>query len=312
MKINPESIWQTSKSLVLFIILGVVIFTGNSIAKSWKGHYDLKNKLFQEQMVQISKNMVSQRAEINTKLLEEKLKSINKAITELIQSRGQEVNDVGSTVATLDQSFNERDSLYFHDSDSSKDYDEVLIVNEEVKSKDGIPLPVGWAMYSPNIEGDEKWTVGTYPLKFHESIVIAEDGERTDVYVEAWIENDIFKNTKGKKFPITVENVEWTKRYPSNSWSYNIRPSINMGFSTRVYSSLSFSFFSYGKSKRDMDWRILGLGFGKYQDDLTMQLLTAEYNLGNKIPYIENLFVGPHYIFGKETSTFGLNFGVPF
>jgi len=309
---NPETIWQISKSIVLFGVLVIFIVLCYKALNRWNDHFDLKDSIYQEQMILISKNIVSQQVNINTEELENKIKSLNESIVDMVKERDQQINDIGETIAKMDQSIKEASSSYYHDEDSSKDYDEVVITNSGITSEDGTELPVAWAMYSPNIDSEDKWTIGTYPLEIHENIILAENEDRLDVIVEAWAETDILTTTKDKKFPITIEKVSWTRREPTNSWMFNMRPSINFGISKTIYPSLSLSFFSYGKSDRDMNWRFLGIGIGRIDDDLSLHFTPVEYNLGNNLPLIENLFGGLQYNVQTDSSNLGLVFGVPF
>ena len=91
-----------SISVVLFIIIvGSFAFVG---AKEMIGHFAIKNKLIEEQMVRLSSNVVSQRAELSTKLLEDKIKELSTSIIALAKERDQDINDIGKSVAKIKQS----------------------------------------------------------------------------------------------------------------------------------------------------------------------------------------------------------------
>jgi hypothetical protein len=58
---NPEIIWQISKSLVLVVIVSATIYGGSKALSKFESYYDLKNQLLQEEMTVLAKNIVSQK-----------------------------------------------------------------------------------------------------------------------------------------------------------------------------------------------------------------------------------------------------------
>lgn len=79
------------------------------------------------------------------------------------------------------------------------------------------------------------------------------------------------------------------------------------------FPGIDFSFFSYGLNNRDMDYRFLVIGLGKSYNNTYMYLEPVQYNIGNIVPYIENLFLGIDFsITDKSTSSLGISLSVPF
>lgn len=304
--------------LIMFIVIvGSFAYVG---AKEIIGHFALQNKLIEEQIVRLSDNVVSQRAELNTKLLEDRMKDLSTSIIALTKERGQEINDIGMSIAKLKQSVEllkgSSDKVY---NKAGKDEHHYFFKKIYMKDADGNPFPVAWAMFYPNRPEDKQWKTGTYPLEFHERVVLAETDSsdkdyRLDVIGETWIENNQMKETRGQKFPVELESFDWVRReLKDKKWNFNPRLSIGFNGGTELFPSLNMSFFSYGKTKGDMDWKFLTAGVGGNADNFMMHLAPASYNLGKPLPLIDNIFIGPYLSIDSESENgFGVMADVPF
>ncbi len=286
-----ENMWMVTKSVVLVGAAVVVVRAGMPFYAKMMGMLDAKEQLYNEQVLRIADNMVSQRIEFSNKLLQEKIETLNEQIKNVVEQRDQDIVAFGEIVAQLTQDMSEQiGNAYIDNTDSSKNYVETVIK----KTMGTEEIPWSWAMYSPNIEGDEKWTTGTYPAKVHTKIAIGKNDDRSDAYVEAYMTSDVFNADKGKKFPLSIDSIEWVEApLGPKKWMYNTRMSLGIGLSTSFFTSFEFSFFSYGRSKTDMDWRFASLGLGINDDDGFLYVSPFEYNLGKVVPYVENLFIGP-------------------
>jgi len=314
-----DTIWFGVKSVAtIAVVVGCFIIIMPLAAKVM-GLMDKKEQLFNEQMVQMSSNVVSQRVEFNNKLLQAQIATLNVQILDLVKQRDQQIVEVGQIVAQLKQDFKEQIGHTYKDkNDTSKDYHEVTI-KKDIEMNDGEKdeIPWGWAMYSPNIKGEKKWTTGTYPVDIHTNIAIGEEdgkGGRTDAYVEAYMTSKIFDKDKDKKFPLEITSVNWVKKPPKEKeFMFNPRLSIGMNVGSEFYPSLEVSFFSYGKTKGDMDWRFLGVGFGATGDHRYLSLAPVEYNIGKPLPMMENLFFAPFIGIDKDSNTvWGAQLQLPF
>jgi len=307
-----DKIWFGIKSTAtIAVVVGCFIIV-MPLAAQVMGLMEKKEQLYNEQMIQLSSNVVSQRVEFNNKLLQAQIANLNSQITDLAKKRDQEIIAVGDIVAELKQDFKEQIGHIYKDAqDSSKDYVETVIKKQ---MSDGSQMPWGWAMYSPNIQGAEKWTTGTYPAKIHTKIAIGENEDRSDAYVEAYMTSDVFEGDKGKKFPIDISSVSWVEAPPQEkSFMFNPRLSIGMNIGTEIYPTLEVSFFSYGKTKGDMDWRFLGLGFGATGENRYLSLAPVEYNIGKPLPMMENLFFAPYIGMDEESQmVWGAQLQLPF
>ncbi len=284
---NFEKVWIGLKSSALVALCVGVFVVGAPMAKSVIGYFGAKEMLYNEQMIKLSVagDVVSKRVEQNNALLQEQIKTLRTEIKEQAKQRNQEIVAFGEVIAELKQDFSEQiGNVYKDATDSSKDYVETVIKKQ---MSDGSELPFSWAMYSPNIEGPEKWTTGTYPMKLHTKIALGEDkesGGRKDAYVESYMTSEIFEGDRGKKFPIEITSVDWVEKPPQEKrFMFNTRLSMGLMMGDEVFPSLEASFFSYGRTEVDMDWRFLGLGYGQSSDERYLYLNPASYNIGNHI-----------------------------
>ena len=73
--------------------------------------------------------------------------------------------------------------------------------------------------------------------------------------------------------------------------------------------SVGVSFMGYGATENDLSWRVLRIS-GDFGTDVGIGITPALYNLGELIPLISNLWIGPHISKGLNTSwTLGLVLG---
>jgi len=324
-----DTIWFGVKSVATIAVVVTCIIMVAPMAKAVVGYFNSKELLYNEQMVRLSKegDLASKRVEFNNKLLQAQIATLRDEIKIQAKARNQEIVAFGEVIAELKQDFSEQIGNVYKDSqDSTKDYVETVIKKQ---MSDGSEMPWGWAMYSPNIKGDEKWTTGTYPAKIHTKIALGEDkksGGRKDAYVESYMTSEIFKADKGKKFPVEIASIEWVEK-PPEPYSFMWNPRLSLGFgygsgggdddddddSGEAFGSIEASFFSYGQTKGDMDWRFLGVGIGIGSDSEFIYVAPVEYNIGKPLPMMENLFLSPFIGLDDDSETvWGIQLQIPF
>jgi hypothetical protein len=177
-------------------------------------------------------------------------------------------------------------------------------------------------MFYPNRDKDKQWKVGTYPLEFKTTVIESENPDGTfNRYAETTVENNQMKETKGQSFKVKMEELKWEKFEQNEKQFFAWNPRVGFGgtFTTEDISPvLDFSFSSYGRTKRDMDWRFFTFGVGAHEnadDDWVAQFSFEPFswNLGNALPVIENLFVGPVVTVDTESDTgYGVKLSIPF
>lgn len=164
------------------------------------------------------------------------------------------------------------------------------------KDTDGKQFPVAWVMYHPNQSEDKRWKTGTYPLEYHTKVIETENKDGSfNRYAEMHLENNQMEETKGIQYPVKLKNIEWAK-VEEKECSWMLNPRLSMGgvvTTESIYPGLGLSFFSYGKTTRDMDWKFLSVGIGGNADTLFCFFEPVAWNFGNVIPLIENAFAGP-------------------
>jgi hypothetical protein len=292
-----EKLWYGIKAAAIMAALVIGFITLAPMAKAIVGYFNAKEMLYNEQMIRLSEagDVASKRVEFNNELLQDQIKTLRDEIKDQVKARNQEIVAYGEVIAELKQDLKEQKGNTFIDpNDPTKDYVETVL-RKQLNDKSEIPW--GWAMYSPNIKSEDKWTTGTYPLKIHTKIALGEDkesGGRKDAYVESYLTSDIFLADKGKKFPVEIDSIMWVEKPPKEkSFEFNPRFSLGLGVQSGIFGSLEMSFWSYGRTKGDMDWRLLSLGFGVGSDEKYLYVAPIEYNIGKPLPFMENLFLAP-------------------
>lgn len=184
-------------------------------------------------------------------------------------------------------------------------------------ASDGVEFPVAWAMFHPNQDDPEKlWKVGTFNQEFYVDIIETEKQDGTfNRYVELNIENNKNSKTKGLVWPVEITDVKWAKNPITNKkFSWNPRISICGVVTTEgIYPGLAASFFSYGKTTGDLDWKFLSVGVGGDKDKISCFIEPLSWNFGKAVPLIKNAFIGPVIdINTKSEMGYGANLSIPF
>ena len=311
---------DTIKSICIVIFVIIVAIFSYVGCKEIITHFALRNKLINEQIVKLSENIASQRAELNTKILEDKISELSIGVTSLVKKRDQIINDIGISISSIKQTvdlMNKKADVVYNKPGMEEHH--YLFKKIYMKDANGESFPIAWVMFYPNKPENEQWKSGTYPIEFHERVVLAEtdakdENYRLDVIGETWIENNRNSETKGNQYPIKLNSFEWTRReLKDKRWAFNPRTSIGFNAGTTLFPSLNLSFFSYGKTKGDMDWKFLTAGGGGNNDDWQLHLSPASYNIGKPIPLIDNIFLGPYIsIDGQSETGIGIIVDVPF
>jgi hypothetical protein len=167
-----------------------------------------------------------------------------------------------------------------------------LKLNEPFSNKE---IPIGEVSFSP---GKEKpWSYKIYPRQYIVKNVISYDKDDNIGLVTS------FKlKSNGIEYPIEVDTNNLSRVYPKESISFGIYPYIglfaggNFGEEFKMISggSLGAHLIRYGKTKRVASFKFLGLGFGiSSLGNVEGQILPINYNIGQHLPFTENLWVGP-------------------
>ena len=173
--------------------------------------------------------------------------------------------------------------------------EQVLGLSEPFPGDVDVPLgSVGFSAWK-----DKPWSIDILPRTYHVNTVLGQDKEgRHYVYNQMQIEAD------GKKYKVPIKQAQFKEVYPESSFHFN--PKINLGVDVgavvskphaEVVPDLEVSLFSYGRTKtnKDTEWTFLGIGagYGTQTQAFDVVLTPVNYNLGQHIPLIESLYVGP-------------------
>ncbi len=276
------------------------------------------------QIVQITDNAWRVEFEASKRRVEEltgKLKDSDSKILAEVRKRGEKIDEIGRITAELKQTRDllNRTSSHVYLKGKKTDHHFKKIY---AKASDGSKFPIAWAMFHPNQPDPEKlWKTGTYPIKFYTNIIETEQPSgKYNRYVELNIRNDRMKETKGNSYPVKITDIQWAKNPITEKHFYwwNPRLAFQAMFTSEVFApSLDISLASYGRTKRDMDWRFIvpSLGAANKGDssEVVFGFSPVQWNFGNVVPLIENMFLGPTVSLdtGGELS-YGISFAIPF
>lgn len=142
------------------------------------------------------------------------------------------------------------------------------------------------------------WNLKIFPRNYIVSNVISQDENgQTIVHNKFDIEVD------GKKYPIKINESKTVQELRGSEFWFNPRLQLGLGVGPTIYKSLTaeviptlqVSLFSYGPHKRQTTWNFLGLGIGVHTQNPspTISISPVNYNIGEPLPLLENLFIGP-------------------
>jgi hypothetical protein len=305
-------IWKVTKSVVLVIAVIFVIFQFNNILDR------VGSKPQKPEVVTIQDNAMLirlQASEKKIKELEEELKKKDSVILKYAKDNKERLDEIGVIKAKLEQTrklHQASDHVYLKGKVTDHHFIKIY-----KKASDGTEFPVAWAMFYPNQPDPNKlWKTGTYPLEFDLNIIETENKDGIyNRYAELNVENNQMKETKGNKYPVKITRLDWAKNdIKEKSFSFNPRLGLAMEITNDIAApALDFSFASYGKTKVDMDWRILELSAGGTSDKFIFGFTPFSWNFGTALPVIKNAFIGPSVVWSTDGDvSYGVKFSVPF
>lgn len=144
----------------------------------------------------------------------------------------------------------------------------------------------------------EPWDLTIYPREYHIGTVLAVDeNNRHFAYSQFWVES------QGQRYNIPISSASFVEEYPLPRFRFNVIPFLGVDFGViaspplrwEVTPNLQLSLFSYGKTTVLPQFVFLGLGLGYETQAKTLGFVLSpvNYNLGDILPLINNLYVGP-------------------
>lgn len=142
------------------------------------------------------------------------------------------------------------------------------------------------------------WSLNILPRNYSISNVVSQDEDgQMIVYNKFNIEVD------GKKYPIKIKDSKTIQELRGSEFWFNPRLQLGVGVGPVVYPKLTaevvptlqVSLFSYGPHRRQTTWNFLGLGIGMHTQNPSpvVSISPVNYNIGEPLPLLENLFIGP-------------------
>lgn len=333
------NLWDIVKTFALIGLAGFIWVKGSALVDSLTS----KPEVPAEVLVQMesNKNMIANlranNAEARALIAQLKAeKGEQSRLLEYVEEENKKkdahLEELGVVVAKLERSVEKLRSeatvakapRITGDEDEDKRREELSYEFKKIYTKDseGNEFPYAWAMYFPNKPKEERWKVGTYDVEFYATVVESETEQGTyDRAVEMHIENNFLTETKGKEYPIQITDFKWEKFEKVEKRMRWWNPRIGFGglFTNKdIAPKLDLSLSSFGRTKRDMDWRFFVFGVGVSQDDeddvkIIGSFEPLSWNIGNILPIIENLFVGVALTYDTENeTTVGASVSIPF
>jgi len=338
------SVWDITKSVLVVALILVIWIKGPALLSSFQPKTILETP--PEVLMQLEKNawMIQNlqandreaKALINRLEAEKGLQAkLLEYVSEENKKKDARLEEIGVVIAELQRSVEKlrteatvaKTPNKTGDEEEDKRRDLLTYEMKKIYAKDssGQEFPVAWAMYFPNQPLESKWKTGTYPLEFHMTAIESENEDGTfSRSAEFHIENNFNKETKGKEFPVELKSLEWEKferKERKFSW-WNPRLGLGATFTGEdIAPKLDISMSSYGKTKRDMEWRFFTFGVGAADSNdknndgwkLIGSFEPFSWNIGTIVPLIENLFVAPVFTYDSDNdASFGVGASIPF
>ena len=328
MFLKDLSMFDITKSIGLVVVILLCWYYGHAYIKSIgsSGTVQPPSKTEIEYAIKLASITASDAAAEKLKKEFESEKSKILATYEKDRKKTKEtLDELGKVTAELEQTR----ELLKRASDSkyvAKDEfkDKLSYEFKKIYSKDyeGVEFPTAWAMFYPNQTEDKFWKTGTYPLEYNIRVIETENPDgKFNRYAEVYVANNQMKETKGMEFKLKVTDIKWEKFEQKEKHFSWWNPRIAFGGivnSGGVSAGINMSTTSYGRTKRDMDWRFITFGLGAIKDDNGLWEGVASFepfswNVGNALPLIENIFVGPvGTIDTNGITNVGVQISIPF
>ncbi len=233
--------------------------------------------------------------------LEKQLSEQNSLIVKYAKDNKEHIDELAKITAGLKQQVETKgDSDKKYDGKEEKDLNKYFFKKVYMQGAKGKEFPAAWVMFYPNRDEDEQWKSGIYPLEFEMNIVESQKGGIENRYAELFVQNNQMKETRGQRFPIEVKDIQWEKApLVDKSFSFNMRIAahanafVDSGLEGSFVPGLGVSFFSYGRTNRDMDWKFLSVGAAYDGNEGYLFVEPFAWNLGEALPLVDNLFIGP-------------------
>lgn len=307
------NLFDIAKVIGIGLLIAFVFFNYGKFT-SWMDKPKIDPSLI-PRIVQLEEGLTRVTGQANTQELKGLIADLKKnqsIALAAIKKANKKVDEITLVVTELKASSKIQAGEKYKDPEKvTRDFSDTVITRPDSKGQE---LPMSRVFYHPEIP-EKPWTIQNFPLELHTSVLQTEEYDGTySNYVETYFTNEFVKSSKGKKYYFNSD-VEWAKReIKDKKFRFNMRLGFTGGVTQdSVFPGLDLSFASYGKTERDMDWRFLTFGAGFAKEDTYGYFMPVQYNIGNFIPFVENMFLGPLVGVGIDTDIiYGGGLSVPF
>jgi hypothetical protein len=189
------------------------------------------------------------------------------------------------------------------------------IADSEIQLSEMKELKINYGDFRIDIlttTGPERWTTTDYRLHMKFTGQFVQSTTRTgaiNYYFSLW-EIDDEGNRVGE---LGLESFDVVVQKPKQKsmfwWAPHLDLGVFLGMNDKVSlfsgASIGFTTSGYGLTKNDLTWKFVRLGADFSSDTIGLSFSPAQYNLGEVLPLISNLFIGP-YISAASNGTKGL------
>lgn len=256
------------------------------------------------------------------KILDSREKELKVIVNALKESKAKP-----TTISTVTTQFNaglsrelkqDADKVYTGKSDTDPNAYYFKWLYLHGKDDDGeSKIPIAWTQYFPNRD-ENQFSTGVEPIELTVDMVRA---QRLDGGYESYAQAYARSNRgdyKDTKVPIKIRDFQVKEQILKEKHFFLWNPAIHFGAaytSDNVLApSLGVSLISYGRTKVDSSWYFLGV-HGVFNENHTkIAFEPFAYNLGEPLPLITNLTIGPigTYDFTDGDIGFGIRLGIRF
>lgn len=311
------SLFDITKSILVIVAIAFIFFNYNKLV-NWINKPSEVIALTTK-IEELEAGLIKYTAKPDDTYLKElvaALKEQNSIALKALEKDGKKIDQLTQVVTKLQSDFQLQQGSSYKDEDkptepSTRDFYDTVTYRPD---SNGEQLPMARVFFHPELVDSEPWTVQNFPLNLYTNVIQTEnkDGSYSN-YVETYFTNDFVSTSKGKKYYFKSD-VAWAKKeITEKKFRLNTRLGVSSNLSLDdVFPGIDVSFASYGKTERDIDWRFLTIGIGGSKDSIYGYFKPIEYNTGNFIPLIENLYIGPFINYGEKGTEFGGGISVLF
>lgn len=174
---------------------------------------------------------------------------------------------------------------------------------------DGTSVPLGEVGFSA--WNERPWSLNLYSKEYNSTTIVGTDENRRQYFY-----NKFTVTVDGKMYELPITEARTLQRFPEAQFKW-WNPSLSLGLSGGTYlttldgevvTSLGLSIFSYGKYIHNPEFKFLGvgLGYGFNSDNFHIVVTPVYYNVGEHLPLLNNMYVGPAVSVGSGGDAAGL------